>query len=186
MLYPKQTSNKVNTWTFFVRLTHWLIACCVLIEFFNDTGFWHRLIGYACITLVFVRVAYGLWLSKEPSSAFYLPSIESIRMHVGAIKAKQRKVYIGHNPLGQWAVYAMWSLLLLLTLSGWISRTDAYWGDDWPVNIHFVLSRLLQVMVVLHLLAIIVISKHLKQNLVKAMISGDSGNKALTNHKNIE
>ena len=101
-------------------------------------------------------------------------------MHISAIKAKQHKVYIGHNPLGQWAVYAMWLLVFLLALSGWISRTDIYWGEDFPVTIHLVSSQLLQAMVVLHLLATLVISKRLKQNLTKAMVSGDSSNKALT------
>jgi cytochrome b len=185
VLQVKEPIGKTNTWSVFVRLTHWLIACCVLINFFNDTGFWHRFIGYACITLVFARLVYGLWLSKEPSSAFYIPHMVNIRLHLSAIKAKQHKTYIGHNPLGQWAVYAMWLLVMLLALSGWISRTDAYWGEDLPVTIHLVLSQLLQAMVVLHLLAIVVISKRLKQNLIKAMVAGDSSNKALT-HKDSE
>lgn len=119
-----------------------------------------------------MQMLYGLWLSKEASPAFYLPNVASIRMHISAIKGKQHKVYIGQNPLGQWAVYAMWLLVFLLALSGWISRTDAYWGEDFPVDIHLVLSQLLQAMVV-HLLVIIVISKRLKQNLTKAMVSGD-------------
>jgi cytochrome b len=186
VLHVKETSSKVNAWTVFVRLTHWLIACCVMINFFNDTGFWHRFIGYACITLVFLRLVYGLWLSKEPSSAFYIPNIANIKMHISALKAKQHKTYIGHNPLGQWAVYAMWVLLLLLVLSGWMSRTDDYWGEDWPVDIHLILSRLLQALVVLHLLAIIVISNRLKQNLVKAMVLGESSKKALTHSESCE
>jgi cytochrome b len=186
VLQVKEPSGKANTWSVFVRLTHWLIAACVIINFFNETGFWHRFIGYASITLVFLRLAYGLWLSKAPSSAFYIPSIANIKMHVRALKAKQHQAYIGHNPLGQWAVYGMWSLIFLLALSGWVSRTDAYWGEDWPVDTHLVLSQLLQAMVLLHLLAIAVISKRLKQNLVKAMVSGDASNKALTHHKNIE
>lgn len=114
-----------------------------------------------------------------------MPRMVNIRLHLSAIKAKQHKTYIGHNPLGQWAVYAMWLLVMLLALSGWISRTDAYWGEDLPVTIHLVLSQLLQAMVVLHLLAIVVISKRLKQNLIKAMVAGDSSNKALT-HKDSE
>lgn len=80
--------------------------------------------------------------------------------------------HAGHNPLGQYAVYIMWLLITLLGLTGWLSRTDQYWGEDWPVDMHIMLSFLLQGMVVLHLLAVVVMSVLERRNLIRGMLNG--------------
>lgn len=66
----------------------------------------------------------------------------------------------------------MWGLILLLGLTGWISRTDQFWGEDWPVELHEVLSKALQCMVVLHLMAVLLLSKKSGENLIRAMVRG--------------
>lgn len=158
------------TWTAFVRITHWLVATCVLINFFNDTGFLHRLIGYCCLGLVMLRIIDGLYISNVSSSKLYVPSVKNIKTHLSELLYRQVPPTVGHNPLGQWAVYVMWVLIVLLALSGWLSRTDTYWGVDWPVDLHMMLSNVLQCVVVLHVLAVLVMSKLQKQNLIKRMI----------------
>jgi cytochrome b len=47
-----------------------------------------------------------------------------------------------------------------------------YWGEDFPVQMHEILSDLLQVMVVLHLLAVLLMSRLQNKNLIKAIIKG--------------
>lgn len=159
-------------WTAFVRVTHWLVAIFVIVNFFNDTGYWHRVIGYCCLILVLSRTIYGLRLSKAPSSKFYIPTIADIKLHFGEIKAQRFSPHVGHNPLGQWAVYMIWLLIILLALTGWLSRTDAYWGEDWPVDLHAFFSNALQGLVILHLAAVLLMSKLQKKNLIKQMITG--------------
>lgn len=168
--------NKIEqtdiAWTRFVRLTHWLVALCVLVNFFNDTGFWHRTIGYVCIGLVLMRVFYGLWLSQQASSRFYIPTLARIQAHLIELRTKQFAPHEGHNPLGQLAVYFMWLIMALLGLTGWLSRTDAYWGEDWPVNLHQYLSNTLMGLVVLHLVAIYWVSRLSRRHLLKQMVDG--------------
>lgn len=159
-------------WAVFVRVTHWIVALCVLVNFFNDTGFWHRAIGYGCLVLVLIRIIYGICISKVPSSKLHMPGIQSLKVHFQELLHQQVPSYIGHNPFGQWAVYIMWLLIALLAASGWLSRTDALWGEDWPVDLHMVLSNVLQGVVVVHLFAVLLMSKLQKHNLVKAMIVG--------------
>ena len=169
-----ETNKPLPVWTLFVRVTHWQVAVFVMVNFFNDTGFWHRFIDYACLSLVLARIIYGLFLTKTASSQFYIPTISNIKLHISDIKAQHRSPHVGHNPLGQWAVYVMWTLILLLALTGWLSRTDAYWGEDWPVDLHAFFSNTLMLMVILHVSAIALISKLQKRNLVKSMINGKS------------
>lgn len=157
-------------WSLTVRLTHWAVAAGVIINFFNETGYWHRVIGYACILFALLRLIDGLWLSRLPASKFFVPKLADIKLHLNEISTGQMAHHDGHNPLGQLAVYVMWLLILLLGFTGWLSRTDMYWGEDLPVQMHEVLSDLLQVMVVLHLFAVVLMSKLQHRNLVKAMI----------------
>jgi cytochrome b len=165
-----EVKSQIVVWTTFVRISHWCVAICVLINFFNDTGYWHRLIGYSCLILVLSRIVYGLCLSKVASSQFYIPSIANIKLHIREIKTQHFSSHVGHNPLGQWAVYVIWLLILFLAFTGWLSRTDAYWGEDWPVDLHMFFSNALQSVVILHVLAVLLMSKLQKKNLLKQMI----------------
>ncbi len=167
---PKEAGSRYVSWTLFVRLTHWLVAASVLINFFNDTGFWHRTIGYIGLALVILRIVYGLFLSKVITSKLSIPNFSSIKVHCKELLSGQVPTHVGHNPLGQYAVYLMWLLIGFLAFTGWLSRTDAYWGEDWPVDLHMMLSSILEGLVILHVLATLVMSKLQKQNLVKKMI----------------
>lgn len=157
-------------WSLIVRLTHWLVAAGVLLNFFNETGYWHRLVGYVCILLVLLRVIYGLCFSRTPSSRFFVPMPAVIWQHLQEIKTGKIASHDGHNPLGQLAVYVMWLLIVLLGFTGWLSRTDLFWGEDLPVQIHEVSASLLQIMVLLHLAAVLLMSRLQHQNLIKVMI----------------
>lgn len=166
------TNNQHVLWSLFVRLSHWSVATIVLINAFNDTGYWHRVLGYIGATLVLLRIVYGFWFSEIATSKFTIPTLRSIKLHIQQICSLTVSQHVGHNPLGQLAVYVMWLLILFLAASGWLSRTDAFWGEDWPVDSHALLSDILLGFVALHLFAVIFMSVLQKQNLIKAMITG--------------
>ena len=155
-------------WSFTVRLTHWLVALAVMINFVNDTGYWHRMIGYASVLLIVIRVLHGL-TSKLISSHLSWPHLAEILKHVKEIRNKNLKDHKGHNPLGQVVVYLMWALIILLGFSGWLSRTDAFWGEDGPVVAHTFLADLLMICVLFHIVAVLVMSALQKKNLIKPM-----------------
>jgi len=170
----KAIFSKANNtgWSLTVRLTHWAVATGVMVNFLIETGYWHRVVGYGCILLVLLRLVDGFCLGNSLGSKFCVPKVSDIMSHLKEIKAGQVADHHGHNPLGQLAVYVMWLLIMLLGFTGWLSRTDMYWGEDWPVQIHEVLSDFLQVMVVLHLLAVLLMSRLQQKNLIKAIIKG--------------
>lgn len=157
-----------------MRLTHWTVAAGVLLNCFNETGYWHRMLGYGCVFVILLRVIYGLWLSRLPASKFFVPEFTEIRQHLHEIKTGQFTHHDGHNPLGQCGVYGMWLLIMLLGFTGWLSRTDAFWGEDFPVQIHALAAYLLQLIVVLHIAAVFLMSRWQRRNLVKAMIKPPS------------
>ncbi len=122
--------------------------------------------------MVLVRICYGLSFTRYDTAKFYLPGFAAVSRHIRELLSGQVSVHAGHNPLGQYAVYAIWLLIALLVLTGWLSRTDAYWGEDWPVTAHLVLSYLLQGMLVVHLLAVLMMSILQRRSLIRAMLRG--------------
>ncbi|MBS0222561.1 MAG: cytochrome b/b6 domain-containing protein [Proteobacteria bacterium] len=76
----------------------------------------------------------------------------------------------GHNPLAIWMIWLIWSLVLLLGLTGWMSRLDAFWGDDTVHLAHALLADFLLACVGLHLVAVSVMSFLLKENLLLSML----------------
>ena len=161
-----------RVWSLPVRIAHWSLAVLVLIELFNDAGDKaHRYLGYAALLIVVLRVAYGFF-SRNEAARVSLPSLRHGSEHLRSMLRRDVARERGHNPLGALMGLTIWMLVALLGLTGWLSRWDRFWGEDWPIDWHAWLSRALQVCVVLHLLGVVVSSVLEKQNLARAMISG--------------
>ena len=77
-----------------------------------------------------------------------------------------------HDPLGLWMVWLLWSLVLLLGITGWLSRLDAFWGDERVQQVHAWLADGLMVAVAVHLIGVALMSWHWRENLPIAMITG--------------
>jgi len=163
-------------WPWWVRLSHWLIAIGIFViwglaTFFYETDVIHRNVGYAVLALMVLRIVMGIFTHTVAAKLTW-PHWQAVVSHVDHLKHRQLPAIHGHNPLGQLAVYVMWLLMALLGFTGWLSRTDAYWGEDWPVDLHGYLSNALMGMVVLHLVAVIGMSKLQRKPLVRAMLTG--------------
>jgi len=171
-----------QVWDLLVRITHWLVAGAVIFNFFSDTGWVHRYVGYLAATLVLLRLVYGLPVIRNVINSGHAahlkwPAPSEIFHHLAEIRSGVVSSPDGHNPLGYLAAYMMWLLVLLLAFSGWLAGTDQYWGEDWPVDLHIVISYVLEAMVVIHLAAIVVMSKLQKESLLKAMLTGNKSSR---------
>ena len=102
-----------------------------------------------------------------------------IDAHVHALRAHAVEVFagrvhrsLGHNPLGQWMAYLLWVLILTLALTGWMSRLDEFWGEEWLTDLHEALADGLMACLAVHLLGVAAMSRMQGENLVRAMITG--------------
>lgn len=178
------TASSPLVWSLWVRVTHALVAIGVLVMWagvyvWHETGALHRTLGYAVLACVVVRLVYGVMaqrLSAEhKNSRLVWPRVSAIHAHVAGLRSGQLPPHVGHNPLGQLAVYAMWLFIVSLALTGYISRTDALWGEEWPVQWHGYGSDILMALVVLHGLAIVWVGRISKQALIRQMVTGKWG-----------
>lgn len=159
-------------WDRLVRLTHWGVAGLVLFNSFNESGEIHRLAGYLAVALVLVRLVHGLLAGGGSTAALPLPGWSLIRAHLADLLRGKGHSGPGHNPLGQWMAYLLWTLIIALGVTGWMARLDAFWGDDWLIDLHQGLANVLLGCVAVHLAGVVVMSHLQHENLVRAMLTG--------------
>lgn len=168
----RDEAGTVLVWSGFVRLSHWLVAAIVLFNLFNDTGPVHRYAGYVAATVVLLRVIFGLSRARDDVAHLGLPSWGALRQHLHELKQHQVQRTLGHNPVGMLMAWLLWTLVLALGLTGWMSQLDAYWGEDWLIDTHEYLAWALQACVLGHWAGVLVMSLLQKENLAKAMVTG--------------
>jgi len=161
--------GRVAAWDAAVRLLHWSLAALVLFDFFVDDGGWlHRTIGYAAAGVVGAR---WLWAMLAGGMAGLATLKLSLRGTLSYLRRGTPRTP-GHDPLGLWMVWLLWSLVLLLGLTGWMSRLDAFWGDDGIRAVHAWLADALLIAIAVHLSGIVAMSWRWRENLVAAMLTG--------------
>jgi cytochrome b len=69
-------------------------------------------------------------------------------------------------------VWLLWILVLLLGVTGWMSRLDAFWGDDFVHDAHALLADMMLIAVILHLAGVATMSWLWRENLPASMITG--------------
>ena len=171
-MQPAPQTQPVAVWSIFVRIAHWSVAALVLFNLFNDSGSkMHRYAGYAAAAFVVARTFHG-WFQRGRPAGLHWPTPAACLAHLRAMCTGRPPRLPGHNPLGAAMSILLWTLVLGLAITGWISRLDKYWGADWPIDIHIAFSLALQIAVVLHLAGVVISSLLERQNLAVSMLTG--------------
>lgn len=178
----------VRIWDLPTRLFHWALAACVMgLVITGNVGgnamVWHFRLGYAVLTLVLFRLAWGI-VGGHWSRWSNLPLHPQ---HVWAYlqTRSDQRTEAGHNPLGSWSILAMLFFLLFQVATGLISDDEianagpltslvsgswVSWASAWHKNWGKLIIILL---VVLHLLALLWHRFKKHPPLVPAMLHGD-------------
>jgi cytochrome b len=167
---PESASHdRIPVWDAAVRLLHGSLAGSVIFCLVHDDGDrLHRAGGYVAAGVVVLRLLWAMIARGHGSLSHLKPSVARTIAYLRAGAPRQ----VGHDPLGLWMVWLLWSLVLLLGLTGWMSRLDAFWGDDRLHDLHAWLADALLVAVALHLLGVAVMSWRWRESLPGSMITG--------------
>ena len=179
---------RVRVWDLPTRVFHWALAACVIAlvvtgQIGGSAMDWHFRLGYAVLTLLLFRLAWGLvgghW--SRFSSFLYAPStvLRYLRGQGGP------ELSTGHNPLGAGSVFALLFFLLVQVATGLISDDEiassgpltslvpSTWVSQATWYHHSVGKLVLIVLVALHVTAILFYLLRKRQNLVRPMLLGD-------------
>src|SRR5690606_21363829 len=109
-------------------------AALVVFNLFNDAGSkMHRYAGYAAVAFVVARGVYGVSIVADPPAGTS-PRLQAVWGHAREMMSGHPPRVAGHNLLGASMSILLWPLAVSLATTGWISRLDRFWGEDWPVD----------------------------------------------------
>lgn len=164
----------VPVWDRFVRLFHWGLASCVVLNFtvLDDGETLHQALGYAATALVLARVVWGFIGSAHARFASFWPTPSRLARHVQALLRREPEHHDGHNPLGALMMLALMALVLALGLTGFAQTTDAFWGEEWLQELHEMLADGLVALAGVHAASALIMGRLERTRLVRAMITG--------------
>ena len=185
-----KTSTRILVWDVPVRLFHWTLAVLLAVSYFTARagGDWmnlHFWSGYAILTLLFFRIAWGFLGSTTARFSSFLKGPSAALAHLGHLLGRGRPRDAGHNPLGGAMVVVMILAVLAQAATG-LFAADTDMGmvngplalkvaDKWverATDFHSFWINVLLILVGLHVLAVVFYLAWKRQNLIGAMFTG--------------
>ncbi len=176
--------RRIQVWDVPTRLFHWSLLALVVIAWFTGEGeggtaATHRIAGEAIAGLLVFRVLWGFIGGEHARFADFAAGPKLVLEHVGDLFSATPKRHLGHNPLGGVAVFLLLLTTVFIVVTGLFSGGDegasGLFAGAWGVNVgetHEVAFRVLQGLVVLHVLGVVVESWRARDALTPAMITG--------------
>lgn len=175
----------VRIWDLPTRLFHWSLVVCVVGSIIaanmgGNTLAWHFRFGYAILTLLLFRLAWGFVGPRYARFSSFLPNPVAALRHLRGGDA----LTPGHSPPGALSVYAILVVLAVQAVTGLFANDAILWEgplrhtvsnatSDRLTSLHLSNRYLLIGLIVLHLVAIAWYALVKRRKLVRPMILGD-------------
>jgi cytochrome b len=188
-------SNKqsVKVWDLPTRLFHWLLVLSFIAAYFTSEfhlGFLHYLIGYLLCLLFLARLLWGFTGNRYARFKSFIFSPQETLAYIRSMRQNNLIHYYGHNPAGALMVFTVMALLLFIFMTGLITLAVIdfegpllflanYLDDETSYafrHLHGWLIDIALVVIPLHVLGVFVGCFQHKENLVRAMITGNKKN----------
>lgn len=180
-------AQDIKVWDLFVRIFHWSVVVIFMLDFWliEDDGAWslHRMLGYALAGLVLMRIIWGFIGSHTARFASFFPTLKRIKNHLNDLKQRTVDPHEGHNPLGGAMVILLLTLLIVISLSGWMQTWDRFWGEEWLEEIHELAANITLFLVGIHVAAVVIMTKVTGIPLLRTMLTGKRPGLSVTDNE---
>ena len=197
------TPGKIRVWDPLVRVFHWSLVAAFAVAWLSaeelDTV--HEFAGYVVAALVAFRLVWGFIGSRYARFVQFLKGPRATLAYIGDMTRGKERRYLGHNPAGAAMIVALLVALAGTAFTGWLLEEpgrvamlpdmpqivapafadgDEY-GDDGEgggeggiiKELHEVFANLTLLLVVLHIAGVVLASVRHRENLARAMITGE-------------
>jgi cytochrome b len=170
-----QTDIKpIRVWDLPTRLFHWSLVASFATAFLTAESEKlrdvHVIAGYTLAGLIVFRLLWGFVGGAHSRFADFLPTPRKVTGYLKSLINGEPQHYVGHNPAGALAIFALLGLGFTSAASGWAVYEDM--GGQFMEGLHEVASNGMMVVVAIHIAGVIVSSWLHRENLVKAMVTG--------------
>jgi cytochrome b len=167
-------STKVKVWDLPVRVFHWLLAGSFAVAYAiaesDALRGVHVVLGYTVMALIAFRIVWGFVGSPFARFRSFAFSPATAIAYARNSFRHDSKQYLGHNPLGSYAIYAILLIGLATGVTGYM-RLNEVDGESME-ELHEVFANVWLAIVILHVAGVIVGSWVHRENLIRAMITG--------------
>ena len=168
------SQSRILVWDSPTRLFHWLLAISFLSALVTAESERlrniHTAAGYAFLALIAFRLVWGLMGTRYARFRDFCYAPAEMMRYVRSLVTGRPRHYVGHNPVGGVAIFALLGLGLAAGLSGWATLNEI--GGDALEDLHESAAVALLVLVGLHVAGVIVSSVLHRENLALAMVTG--------------
>ena len=173
-------------WDLPTRLFHWAVVVLVFTSWLTqEEGWmgWHFTSGYALLTLLLFRLAWGVLGSETARFGQFLRPPWHALAHLRELHRREPDHQVGHNPAGGWMVVALLALLGFQIGTGLCAndQVETYGPfanalgqslSDRISSLHALGFTLIEIAVALHVAAIAAYTVLKRHDLVRPMITG--------------
>ena len=163
--------ESVRVWDPFIRVFHWSLVVAWVAGWLTAEG-WDRLhaqIGYFVLLLIGLRVLWGLVGTRHARFAGFVRSPSATAAYLRRLRRGRPPYFVGHNPAGGWMVVMLLAATMVTAASGaLIGGTDGMPGD-----LHEAAASFTMLLIGLHVAGVIIGGFLHRENLVRAMITGN-------------
>jgi cytochrome b len=182
----RQLHLPMRIWDLPTRLFHWTLVVLIFTSWLTARMDWmrlHVLSGLSILALLLFRLVWGFVGSDSARFARFLQSPLAAIRHLLHLYRREPDTETGHNAAGGWMVMFMLAVLAVQVGTGLCSNDDVLTEgplaqtvgkdrSDWLTHIHHVNFTLIEIVIVLHVLAIITYRVLKGHNLLLPMITG--------------
>lgn len=171
----KNERQKIKVWDLPTRVFHWLLALSFAGAWLTaDSERWrdlHLMFGYTLAGLIGFRLLWGVVGTRYARFASFAFAPRRLRSYLGSLLGGAPEHHPGHNPAGALAIFLLLALGLITVASGYASYAEV--GGDWAEDLHEGSANAMLAVVAIHLVGVLVSSVFHRENLVRAMLTGD-------------
>lgn len=189
-------ATKVRVWDLFVRMGHWVLVAAFAVAYVSEgePRAVHTVAGYVVAIYVVARVVWGFVGTAPARFATFVVSPFAGLRYLGELLTGRASRHLGHSPAGAWMILLLLASLAATTvaglalyavhdgagpLAGFVAPAahgpglpedprEEFWEET-----HELLANVTLLLVLLHVAGVVVASRAHKENLARAMITGD-------------
>lgn len=167
-------SQRMLVWDVPTRMFHWLLVVAFAGAFLTAESERYRdihvALGYTLLGLIVFRLVWGFIGTRYALFRSFWFSPREIKDYVASLLKAKHKHYVGHNPAGSVAVFALLVLGIVSCVTGVVVFEDI--GGDVPEEVHDLVSYAMLAVVILHVAGVLISSVMHRENLLRSMITG--------------
>jgi cytochrome b len=166
--------TKILVWDLPLRVFHWLLALSFAGAFLTAESERmrdvHVLLGYTVAGLLAFRLLWAFVGTRYARLSSFAFGPAAVLGYLKSLLALRPVHYVGHNPAGSWAIYAIVVLGVIAGASGYAVHNDI--GGHWVESLHEGAANVMMAVVIGHVIGVIVSSIAHRENLARAMMTG--------------